>query len=56
MQLPMIDVTNDLALMKLNAPVKFTDQVRPACLPTQGYEIPVGTKCMASGWGLTRGE
>ncbi|KFM63021.1 Transmembrane protease serine 6, partial [Stegodyphus mimosarum] len=50
-----LDLDNDIALMKLNAPVKFTPFVSPACLPKQGYELKVGTQCMATGWGLTRG-
>jgi len=51
-----LDIANeDFAIMKLNAPVTFTDQVRPACLPAQGFELKTDTKCMATGWGLTRG-
>ena len=50
-----IDFTHDIALVKLNAPVKFTDYVRPACLPPQGYELPLRTQCVSTGWGTTRG-
>lgn len=51
-----MDFIHDMALMKLNAPVKFTKRVRPACLPYDGYEIPHGTKCWGTGWGTTRGK
>ncbi|GFQ68517.1 plasma kallikrein [Trichonephila clavata] len=50
------DLTHDIALMKLNAPVQFTDAVKPACLPKQGFQLKPGTKCMATGWGTTRGS
>ncbi|XP_017777496.1 PREDICTED: serine protease nudel-like [Nicrophorus vespilloides] len=54
------NLKNDLALMRLNAPVKFNRYVRPICLPTeftagQNYDkgpIP-GTICTAVGWGAT---
>jgi len=42
---------NDLALVKLDTPVKFSDTIRPICLPEQEEAIPVAKHCMASGWG-----
>jgi len=44
-------LNNDIALMKLKTPARFTDQVQPICLPNTGDDIPVGTKCYISGWG-----
>jgi len=42
---------NDIAIVKLAKPIKFTDTIRPICLPEQGAAIPVGRTCVASGWG-----
>ncbi|XP_015908299.1 chymotrypsin-like elastase family member 2A [Parasteatoda tepidariorum] len=50
-----LDIMNDVALMKLNAPVTFTNYVRPACLPASGFDVPADTKCYVTGWGQTRG-
>ncbi|GIX75262.1 plasminogen [Caerostris darwini] len=50
------ELTHDIALMKLNAPLKLSDKVLPGCLPKQGYELQTGTKCIATGWGTTRGS
>lgn len=47
---------NDVALLFLESPVKFTDKVQPVCLPKQGEEIPVGKQCVVTGWGSTGGE
>ncbi|CAL1295658.1 unnamed protein product [Larinioides sclopetarius] len=49
------DLTHDIALIKLNAPVEFSEKVKPACIPEQSYQLKTGTKCMATGWGTTRG-
>lgn len=42
---------NDIAIVKLATPIKFTDTIRPICLPTQGEALPAGKKCAAAGWG-----
>ncbi|XP_054714964.1 plasminogen-like [Uloborus diversus] len=47
---------DDVALVKLNAPILFTDGVQPACLPEQGTELNIGDACFTSGWGETRGS
>ncbi|GFY39869.1 chymotrypsin-like elastase family member 2A [Trichonephila inaurata madagascariensis] len=49
-------VRDDIALIKLNAPVTFTDTVKPACLPSLGWDLRPGEKCFATGWGETRGS
>ncbi|KFM77956.1 Apolipoprotein(a), partial [Stegodyphus mimosarum] len=49
-------VKDDIALIKLNAPVEFTDTVQPACLPSLGWDLQPGTQCYATGWGETRGS
>ncbi|UYV70521.1 hypothetical protein LAZ67_7003406 [Cordylochernes scorpioides] len=49
-------MSHDIALIELNAPVTFNDRVSPACLPEgENTQPPVGTKCYATGWGLTKG-
>lgn len=40
-------MNNDIALLKLNSPVKLNKYVQPACLPTT--DPPVGTKCYITG-------
>jgi len=45
----------DIALLKLNEPVTFTDYIQPACLPTE-TEPSDGEECFVSGWGYTSGD
>lgn len=40
---------NDIALLRLEKPVTFSDYVRPICLPTS--EPKSGTTCTVTGWG-----
>ncbi|XP_041850923.1 transmembrane protease serine 13a [Melanotaenia boesemani] len=43
----------DIALLKLTAPVAFTEKVLPACLPAFNQQFPPGTSCWTSGFGIT---
>jgi secreted trypsin-like serine protease len=45
----------DIALLKLEKPVQFTDHISPVCLPTeQDEEVPAaGTAIIETGWGDT---
>ncbi|XP_053322661.1 acrosin-like [Spea bombifrons] len=45
---------NDVALIKLNQPVRFTDFVQPACLPSATTDIHAMDHCFISGWGVTK--
>ncbi|XP_041851355.1 transmembrane protease serine 5 isoform X2 [Melanotaenia boesemani] len=45
---------SDIALMKLQTPLNFSDAIRPICLPQYDYDIPGGTQCWISGWGYTQ--
>ena len=45
---------NDIALLKLETPIKFTRQVSPVCLPKK--DVPAGMMCVVTGWGRTEGE
>ncbi|GFS35651.1 ovochymase-1, partial [Trichonephila inaurata madagascariensis] len=51
-----LDMRHDIALIKLNAPVQFSDVVRPACLPSLGWDLRAGSLCYVTGWGETRGK
>lgn len=44
-------LTNDIALMKLEHPVKLNKYISPVCLPTGN--VPAGTRCYITGWGMT---
>lgn len=41
----------DIALMKLSAPVTFTEYIRPICLSSSTSSFHNATDCWASGWG-----
>ncbi|CAJ0944830.1 unnamed protein product [Ranitomeya imitator] len=43
----------DIALMKLEKPLNYSDSVRPVCLPQYEQDIPAGSECWVSGWGHT---
>ncbi|KAI5109545.1 eukaryotic translation initiation factor 4B isoform X2 [Silurus meridionalis] len=42
---------NDIALLRLNSSVNFTDYIRPVCLAGQGSSFPDKTSCWITGWG-----
>nr|CBN81369.1 Polyserase-2 [Dicentrarchus labrax] len=42
---------NDIALMKLSSPVKFTDYIKPICLANNSSQFHNSTPCWATGWG-----
>ncbi|XP_023129652.3 chymotrypsin-like elastase family member 2A [Amphiprion ocellaris] len=44
---------NDIALIKLQSPVVFSDTVMTACLPTNGAILPNNEACYVTGWGHT---
>lgn len=50
------DMNNDIALLRLNAPVLVTPQVAPACLPPFNTPLAVNTSCRSIGWGQTHGS
>ncbi|XP_048873187.1 elastase 2 like [Brienomyrus brachyistius] len=44
-------IRNDIALVKLETPVTFTDDIKPACLPEAGDILPNEAPCYITGWG-----
>ncbi|CAL8368782.1 unnamed protein product [Lota lota] len=44
-------IRNDIALIKLDASVTFTDTIMAACIPNAGFLLPHDTPCYVTGWG-----
>uniref|UniRef100_A0A8C7HMU2 pancreatic elastase II n=1 Tax=Oncorhynchus kisutch TaxID=8019 RepID=A0A8C7HMU2_ONCKI len=44
-------IRNDIALIKLQSPVTFSDSVMAACLPDSGIVLPHNAPCYVTGWG-----
>ncbi|XP_077385821.1 trypsin-1-like [Festucalex cinctus] len=42
---------NDIALLRLDSPVEFTDYIQPVCLAAQGSTVATGTEVTVTGWG-----
>ena len=45
-------ITSDIALLKLRDSLKFTQKIKPACLPTDLKNMYVNKKAVVTGWGL----
>ncbi|MCY1023853.1 serine protease [Pyxidicoccus sp. MSG2] len=45
---------NDIAIIKLAKPIKFSTTVQPIALPLSGETVPDGADATVAGWGLTR--
>jgi prostatin (serine protease 8) len=43
---------SDVALIRLTSPVTWSPAVSPVCLPPPDYEVPPGTQCIITGWGV----
>ncbi|XP_017028294.1 uncharacterized protein teq isoform X2 [Drosophila kikkawai] len=44
-------MNNDIALVVLKTPLKFSDYVQPICLPEKNGELVENRNCTISGWG-----
>lgn len=44
---------NDMCLLKLSAPVVFTDYISPVCLAAANSTVFSGTRSWVTGWGKT---
>ncbi|XP_054610710.1 transmembrane protease serine 2 isoform X1 [Dunckerocampus dactyliophorus] len=45
---------NDIALLKLDTPLRFSDTVKPVCLPNVGMELSAGSPAWITGWGALK--
>ncbi|XP_054986436.1 transmembrane protease serine 5 isoform X2 [Sorex araneus] len=43
----------DIALLRLQTPLNFSDSVGAVCLPAEDQHFPAGSQCWVSGWGHT---
>ncbi|KAM7374843.1 hypothetical protein PAMP_007478 [Pampus punctatissimus] len=43
---------NDIALLKLDTPLTFTQTVKPVCLPNIAVDLSAGQKAWITGWGV----
>ncbi|XP_004413129.1 PREDICTED: chymotrypsinogen B-like [Odobenus rosmarus divergens] len=50
----MLTVRNDITLLKLATPARFSQTVSPVCLPEATDEFPPGLLCVTTGWGRTK--
>ncbi|CAL8316751.1 unnamed protein product [Arctogadus glacialis] len=48
------EMGSDLALVRLDRPVEWSEYVRPVCLPDAGVRFPGGRPCYVTGWGHIR--
>nr|CAI5845153.1 unnamed protein product [Callosobruchus analis] len=46
--------SGDLNLVMLASELEFSDEVKAIALPSEGEEVPEGTRVTASGWGITK--
>ncbi|XP_064493258.1 transmembrane protease serine 9 isoform X1 [Pseudopipra pipra] len=44
----------DVALLELSTPVKFSNTIRPICLPDSSHIFHEGARCFITGWGSTK--
>nr|XP_039330408.1 chymotrypsinogen B2 isoform X2 [Saimiri boliviensis boliviensis] len=50
----MLTVRNDITLLKLATPARFSETVSAVCLPSAADDFPAGTLCATTGWGKTK--
>lgn len=48
--------SNDIALIKLESPVTFSDSVMAACVPAADVILPHNEPCYVTGWGRLYSE
>ncbi|NXT23322.1 TMPS9 protease, partial [Syrrhaptes paradoxus] len=44
----------DVALLELTMPMKFSNTIKPICLPDSSHIFHEGTRCFITGWGSTK--
>lgn len=48
--------SNDIALIKLESPVTFSDSIMAACVPAADAILPHNEPCYVTGWGRLYSE
>ncbi|XP_058144114.1 putative serine protease 46 [Dasypus novemcinctus] len=49
-------LSQDIALLKLQAPISWSREVKPVCLPNAKFKLTVGTTCWVTGWEEPKGQ
>ena len=44
---------DDACLIKLSGEAKYSNSIKPVCLPTNGQQIVENQVCKIAGWGVT---
>ncbi|XP_018426323.1 PREDICTED: serine protease 48 [Nanorana parkeri] len=52
-QFSQVGRSGDISLLRLAAPVTFTQFVQPICIPSASMFFATGTRCWVTGWGQT---
>lgn len=47
---------NDVTLLKLASPARFTTRISPVCLASPNEVLPTGLTCVTTGWGRLSGS
>ncbi|XP_003417133.1 chymotrypsinogen B [Loxodonta africana] len=50
----LLTVRNDITLLKLATPARFSQTVSAVCLPNAEDDFPAGSLCVTTGWGKTK--
>nr|KAF6270349.1 hypothetical protein mPipKuh1_014211 [Pipistrellus kuhlii] len=49
-----IGLLNDIALILLQVPVKYSAHIQPVCFPEKTFMVQTGTDCWVAGWGKVK--
>lgn len=49
-------MNNDVTLLKLASPARFTTRISPVCLASPDEVLPTGLTCVTTGWGRLSGS
>ena len=47
-------VENDIGLVRLETPVEYNENIKPACLPKSDQNSYIGYSAVVTGWGTTK--